>query len=278
MRRWHGSTQPGCSGAPSRSSRSIPPAWCASASKTAVTRSTRSRRRARGTTCRGRRRCSRWRSGRTPSSSVRSRSGGRSRARRSAAPSRRCASSAWRLLDVNLRQAYYDAGVVTTSLELANAVKLNEEELPVVAQLCGVAVRGAAPLDLLRALCERFGLKLAALTRGRVRCAARHTGCRVRVSRTAYGGRGYRRRRRCIHGCAAHRCAGRPIARGSEPARQRRGFLRLLATGRDAPDSRGFAMDYRSRYVVLTSSYASTRAMRRASLSSITWRATKPAR
>jgi fructokinase len=74
--------------------------------------------------------------------------------------------TSWRLLDVNLRQSYYDAGVVTMSLELANAVKLNEEELPVVAQLCGVAVRGAAPLDLLRALCDRFGLKLAALTRG----------------------------------------------------------------------------------------------------------------
>ncbi len=73
---------------------------------------------------------------------------------------------AWRLFDVNLRQAYYDADVLTTSLELANAVKLNEEELPVVAQLCGVGVRGAAPLDLLRGLCDRFGLKLAALTRG----------------------------------------------------------------------------------------------------------------
>ena len=72
--------------------------------------------------------------------------------------------SSWRLFDVNLRQAYYDAGVLTTSLELANAVKLNEEELPVVAQLCGV--RAAAPAGQLRALCDRFGLKLAALTRG----------------------------------------------------------------------------------------------------------------
>jgi len=72
--------------------------------------------------------------------------------------------SSWRLFDVNLRQAYYDAGVLTTSLELANAVKLNDEELPVVAQLCGV--RAAAPADQLRALCDRFGLKLAALTRG----------------------------------------------------------------------------------------------------------------
>lgn len=73
-------------------------------------------------------------------------------------------SSAWRLFDVNLRQAYYDAAVLKRSLELANAVKLNEEELPVVARLCGV--RAGAPADQLRALRDRFGLKLAALTRG----------------------------------------------------------------------------------------------------------------
>lgn len=72
--------------------------------------------------------------------------------------------SAWRLFDVNLRQSYYDAGVLTASLELANAVKLNEEELPVVARLCGL--NEAPPLDQLRALCDRFGLRLAALTRG----------------------------------------------------------------------------------------------------------------
>ena len=54
--------------------------------------------------------------------------------------------------------------MLTTSLELANAVKLNDEELPVVARLCGL--RSAMPADLLRALCDRFGLRLAALTRG----------------------------------------------------------------------------------------------------------------
>jgi fructokinase len=81
--------------------------------------------------------------------------------RRSVATTR---DSSWRLFDVNLRQAYYDAGVLTASLELANAVKLNEEELPVVAQLCGL--RAAPPMDQLRALCDRFGLKLAALTCG----------------------------------------------------------------------------------------------------------------
>jgi fructokinase len=73
-------------------------------------------------------------------------------------------AAAWRLFDVNLRQAYYDAGVVAASLELANAVKLNEEELPVVARLCDLG--NAAPADQLRALCHRFSLRLAALTRG----------------------------------------------------------------------------------------------------------------
>lgn len=72
--------------------------------------------------------------------------------------------ASWRLFDVNLRQSYYDAGVVAASLELANAVKLNDEELPVVAQLCDL--RATAPPDQLRELCERFQLELAALTRG----------------------------------------------------------------------------------------------------------------
>lgn len=72
--------------------------------------------------------------------------------------------TAWRLFDVNLRQHYYDADVLAESLELANAVKLNEAELPVVSRLCGVA--DGPPLQQLRALCDRFALRLAAWTRG----------------------------------------------------------------------------------------------------------------
>jgi fructokinase len=71
---------------------------------------------------------------------------------------------AWRLFDVNLRQRYYDADVLADSLDLANAVKLNEEELPVVARLCTLAE--TTPVEQLRALRERFDLRLAALTRG----------------------------------------------------------------------------------------------------------------
>lgn len=73
-------------------------------------------------------------------------------------------SASWRLFDVNLRQRYYDAEVLAESMELANAVKLNEEELPVVARLCGLTE--TRPVDQLRALCKRFDLRLAALTRG----------------------------------------------------------------------------------------------------------------
>ena len=71
---------------------------------------------------------------------------------------------AWRLFDVNLRQTYYDAAVLVESLELSNAIKLNVEELPIVARLCGID-HGPATRQL-RALCERFELRLAALTRG----------------------------------------------------------------------------------------------------------------
>ena len=70
----------------------------------------------------------------------------------------------WRLFDVNLRQSFYDADVLAASLDLANAVKLNQEELPAVARFCGI--ESMPPVKQLRALCERFGLRLAALTRG----------------------------------------------------------------------------------------------------------------
>jgi len=70
----------------------------------------------------------------------------------------------WRLFDVNLRQNHFDERVVISSLELANAVKLNEDELPVVARLCKLTATGL--VDQLRMLCDWFGLRIAAMTRG----------------------------------------------------------------------------------------------------------------
>lgn len=71
---------------------------------------------------------------------------------------------AWRLFDVNLRQNFYDAEIIKTSMTLANAVKLNEHELPEVVRRTGV--RGDNESELLLALCDKFALRLAVLTRG----------------------------------------------------------------------------------------------------------------
>jgi fructokinase len=72
--------------------------------------------------------------------------------------------AALRVFDVNLRQQFYDAETIETSLEMASAVKLNGDELPLVAALCGIDA--GTPRDMLRGLMRRYELRLAALTRG----------------------------------------------------------------------------------------------------------------
>lgn len=71
---------------------------------------------------------------------------------------------ALRVYDVNLRQNFYDGELVEVSLRLASAVKLNDDELPVIAKLCGIPQ--SADGEMLRALMSRYGLRLAALTCG----------------------------------------------------------------------------------------------------------------
>jgi fructokinase len=71
--------------------------------------------------------------------------------------------NALRIFDINLRQHFYSKEVIEQSLRLANALKLNHEELPVVADMFGLT---GAPAAQLNELAERFDLCLAALTRG----------------------------------------------------------------------------------------------------------------
>ena len=71
---------------------------------------------------------------------------------------------ALRMFDVNLRQQFFDRRTIDSSLQIASAVKLNEEELPKVAELCGIDA--STPRDMLRRLVERYDLRLAALTCG----------------------------------------------------------------------------------------------------------------
>jgi fructokinase len=79
------------------------------------------------------------------------------------------AKRAVRLFDVNLRQDYFDRQAIHRSCEHATVVKLNEEELGVVAQTLGLALgrggEGAADDLRAQALLKRYNLKWVALTR-----------------------------------------------------------------------------------------------------------------
>ena len=70
---------------------------------------------------------------------------------------------ALRLLDINLRQHYWNLATIESSLRLANALKLNDEELSVLARLLDLA--GDEEMQL-AALAQRFDLRVVALTRG----------------------------------------------------------------------------------------------------------------
>ena len=76
----------------------------------------------------------------------------------------KAASHAVRMFDVNLRQDFYDKQVISHSMELANAVKINSDELGVVAGLLGIVDGG--PDSIVNALIKKFELKSLALTRG----------------------------------------------------------------------------------------------------------------
>jgi fructokinase len=71
--------------------------------------------------------------------------------------------SAVRVFDVNLRQHYFSAEIIEESLRLANVVKLNDLELPVIGDLLGLA---GTPRELMAALRERGSLRLVVCTRG----------------------------------------------------------------------------------------------------------------
>ncbi len=69
------------------------------------------------------------------------------------------------VLDVNLRQSFYNAETLAESAKLAAIMKVNSDELPVVAKLLGIPFI----YDEMRAahwLRDIFGLKLVCITRG----------------------------------------------------------------------------------------------------------------
>jgi fructokinase len=72
-------------------------------------------------------------------------------------------TDALRLFDINLRHSFFNSECLAKSLELADVVKLNQEELAVAAELLSLA--SGDELSLSRQLIERFDLDLVAITR-----------------------------------------------------------------------------------------------------------------
>ena len=97
-----------------------------------------------------------------------------------------------RVFDVNLRQHYYNVDTIAVALEAADVLKLNDEELPVIARL--LSIRGTVE-EMLGALCRCYNLKLIALTEGdrgsllfSPRVCSRHAGLRTAVVDTVGAG------------------------------------------------------------------------------------------
>jgi fructokinase len=69
-----------------------------------------------------------------------------------------------RVFDVNLRQHFFSASILQKSFRLANVVKLNQEELPVVAKMFELVTKD--PLETAKTLLFKFDLQLICVTRG----------------------------------------------------------------------------------------------------------------
>jgi fructokinase len=72
-------------------------------------------------------------------------------------------SGCLRVLDINLRSPYWTDDTILVTLLLANVLKLNSDELPIVASL--LSLEGSED-ELMLQLLRMFNLRLAALTRG----------------------------------------------------------------------------------------------------------------
>jgi len=98
-----------------------------------------------------------------------------------------------KVFDVNLRQSYYCEDVLADSMRLSNIVKLNDQELPKIMELCKLAHKD--DLSSAKKLIEQFELRVVCLTRGnqgsllvRGRDVSEHPGFKVRVADTVGSG------------------------------------------------------------------------------------------
>ncbi len=81
--------------------------------------------------------------------------------------------SALKIFDINLRPPFYDDDVIQQSLRICTALKLNDEELPLVAKLSDAS---GSDDELLPQIAERWELNTIALTLGASGAALWHDG------------------------------------------------------------------------------------------------------
>ncbi len=68
-----------------------------------------------------------------------------------------------RVFDINIRQSFYSKEVVDDMLEASNVFKLNDDELPIVAELLDMT---GSETEILSQLVDNYSLKLIVLTKG----------------------------------------------------------------------------------------------------------------
>ena len=71
--------------------------------------------------------------------------------------------NALRIFDINLRQHYFSKEIIESSLKLANILKLNDAEFPIIAQMFDLT---GSIRDQVKKVAEQFELQMVALTRG----------------------------------------------------------------------------------------------------------------
>ena len=71
--------------------------------------------------------------------------------------------TALKVFDINLREPFFTAEIISQSLELANVLKLNEDELPVIAQILDIS---GDINSLIQQIKQQYKLNTIALTKG----------------------------------------------------------------------------------------------------------------
>jgi len=106
-----------------------------------------------------------------------------------------CPENALKIYDVNLRQSFYTASIIDSSLRVANVLKISDEELLVVAALLGL--KGSIH-EQIRQLILTYNLRMVAYTRGAdgsmlvtATETVDHAGCKPKAIDTVGAGDSY---------------------------------------------------------------------------------------